>query len=191
MGATHSAVKAIVCDGCGRESSSDHLARRFARLEQATRYRPIHMQAVFLGAQSPASSRAYLYGAENDFVGEAAALLRALQIETAGRTAEIALSEFQRKGFFLTHVLECAPDGGLEDLDLSEALKKKLPLVTRRLRTSLRARRVIVISREMNSVASDLGTAQLGGELFLDGGKAFDLESPESAERLRSTLQAL
>lgn len=191
MSATHSAVKAIVCDGCGRESSSDHLARRFARLEQATRYRPIHMQAVFLSAQSPASSSAYLYGAESNFSGEAAALLRALQIDTAGRSAEAVLSEFQRRGFFLTHVLECAPDGGHDDFDLAAALKKKLPLATRRLRTSLRSKRVVVISLAMNSVAADLGAAQIGGELVLDGGAAFDLESVESAQRLRSLLQAL
>jgi hypothetical protein len=191
MNSTHSAIKAIVCDGCGREGSSDHLARRFARLERATRYRPIHMQAVFLSAQSPTNLEAYLYGAEREFSGEAAALLSVLQIETAGRSAESVLTEFQRKGFFLTHVLECAPDVELSQLDLAEALKKKLPMVTRRLRTSLRSKRVIVVAAAMNLVAADLSAAQIGGELVLDNGAAFDLESAEGAQRLQTRLQAL
>ncbi len=191
MSATHSAIKAIVCDGCGRESSSDHLARRFARLEQATRHRPIHMQAVFLSAQSPRNLEAYLYCAEREFSGEAAALLSVLQIETAGRSAESVLTEFQRKGFFLTHVLECAPDVEHSQLDLGEALKKQLPMVTRRLRTSLRSKRVIALSAAMNLVTADLSAAQIGGELVLDYGAAFDLESAESAQRLQTRLQAL
>ncbi|MBS1842439.1 MAG: hypothetical protein JSS69_08225 [Acidobacteria bacterium] len=191
MNSTHSAVKAIVCDGCGRESPSEHLARRFERLEQATRYRPIHMQAVFLGALSPKDSGAYLYGGEKQFTGEAAALLRALQIEAAGRNPDAVLSEFQRKGFFLTHVLECALDGEPENFDLAQALKKKLPLTMRKLRTSLRSKRIIVISPAMNSAIADLSAGQTGGEVILDGGAAFDLDSAESTQRLLSRLQSL
>jgi hypothetical protein len=191
MSATHSEVKAIVCDGCGRESSSGHLARRFARLEQATRYRPIHMQAVFLSAQAPADSGAYLYEGGSEFSGEAAALLRALQIETAGRSAESVLNEFQRKGFFLTHVLECAQDGEHASSDLLESLRKKLPLAARRLRTSLHPKRVVILSPAMNAVIADLSAAQTGGALVLDGAAAFDLESAESAQRLRTGLLGL
>lgn len=191
MSDPHSAIKAIVCDGCGRESSSEHLARRFARLEQATRHRPIHMQAVFLSAQSPSSPGAYLYGVENKFFGEAAALLQALQIEIPGRSAEAVLTEFQRKGFFLTHVLECPSDNEHSSSDLAESLRRKLPLVTRRLRTSLRSKRVIVLSAAMNAVIAELTAAQIGGELALDDGTAFDLESAESAQRLRAMLQSL
>src|ERR1051325_1226412 len=149
MTRTQAALQKVICDGCGQGTTSGHIARRLERLEQTTSYRPIHIQAVFLGAQSPADLNAFLYGAQNGFQGEAGALLKALQIECDGRAAEAALSEFQRKGYFLTHVLECAADAEVETFDLSETLKTKLPSVLRRMRTSLRPKRFFVISKEM------------------------------------------
>src|SRR4029077_18279979 len=81
-------VKELTCDGCGLEASSEHIARRLKRLKLATRYRPIHVQAVFLGAQSPADDKDFLYAAASGFSGEAAALLRALGIQAEGRDVE-------------------------------------------------------------------------------------------------------
>ncbi len=188
MTRTQTAVQTLTCDGCGQGTSSEHIARRLGRLEQTTRYRPIHIQAVFLSAQSPESVDAFLYGAQNVFQGEAAALLNALQIECDGRAAEVVLSEFQRKGYFLTHVLECSADEQHGSIDLTEALKKKLPSVLRRMRTSLKPKRVFVISREMEAVSTELKTAKAGGEITLDGEAPFDLEDPASVMRLRSVL---
>ena len=188
MTRTQTVLQKVTCDGCGQGTTSEHIARRLERLEQTTRYRPIHIQAVFLSAQSPAKPDAFLYGAQNGFQGEAGALLNALQIECDGRAAEAALSEFQRKGYFLTHVLECAADAEVETFDLGEALKTKLPSVLRRMRTSLRPKRVFVISNEMASVSGELKAAQAGGEVVLDAGAPFDLGDAGSVTRLRSAL---
>lgn len=188
MTRTQAAVQRVTCDGCGQGATSQHIARRLERLEQTTRYRPIHIQAVFLSAQSPANADSFLYGAQNRFQGEAAALLNALQIECVGRAAEAVLSEFQRKGFFLTHVLECAADEEVDASDLGEALKKKLPSVLRRIRTSLRPKRVFVISKEMAVLSGDLKTAQAGSEVVRDRDAPFDLEDAGSVMRLRSAL---
>jgi hypothetical protein len=43
----------------------------------------------------------------------------------------------------------------------------------------------------MNAVIAELTAAQIGGELALDDGTAFELESAESAQRLRARLQSL
>ncbi len=187
MARAQAAVQKVTCDGCGQAATSEHIARRLARLEQTTRYRPIHIQAVFLSAQSPATPDAFLYGPQNGFQGEAAGLLNALQIEREGRAAEAVLSEFQRKGFFLTHVLECAADVESATFDLGEALKNKLPSVLRRFRTSLRPKRVFVISKDMAAVTAELKTAQ-AGEVVLDGDAPFDLDDARSVMRLRSAL---
>ena len=185
MTRTPAGVQEGRCDGCGRGTTSSHIARRLARLEQATRYRPIHIQAVFLSAQSPEGQDAFLYGAENGFKGEARALLSALQIEHEGRAAEAVLLEFQRKGFFLTHVLECAPDFEAEGFDLTGALKDKLPSVLRRIRISLKPKRVVLVSKEIGTLSAALKAAQFGGEIVLDGDAPFDLGDAGSVTRLR------
>jgi len=188
MATSPATLKTLVCDGCGLESSPVHIATRLARLEQATRYRPIHIQAVFLSAQSPVNTEAFLYGAEEELQGEAAALLRAVEIETAGNPADAMLTEFQRKGLFLTHVLECAAEAENSGATLVEALKKRLPSVLRRLRTSLKPKKVVVISQGLMPVLAELKNVQIGGELVLDGDAPFNLEDSGSVARLRSKL---
>jgi hypothetical protein len=184
---TQTAMQQVVCDGCGQGTTSAHIARRLDRLEQTTRYRPIHIQAVFLSAQSPAKEEAFLYAGKS-FQEEAAALLRALQIESVEREADAVLSEFQRKGYLLTHVLECAPEDGVTAPVSVDALMQKLPSVLRRLRTSLKPRKVFVISREIEAVCGELKAAQIGGEIVLDGAAPFDLNDAESVARLRFAL---
>lgn len=184
----HATVQRVICDGCGQGTPSEHIARRLERLEQTTRYRPVHIQTVFLSAQSPGHQDAFLYGVENGFQGEAAALLNALQVEWEGRAADAVLSEFQRKGFFLTHVLECGEDLSVASQDLSKALKEKLPSVLRRMRTSLKPKRLIAISKGLTSVAEHLKTGQIAAQVVLDGDAPFELEDAASVNRLRSVL---
>lgn len=191
MAASPATLKLLVCDGCGLDSSPAHIAARLSRLEQATRYRPIHIQAVFLGAQSPADARAFLYAAEEELQGEAAALLRAVEIDVAGKPAEAVLTEFQRKGYFLTHILECAPEETIAAANPVDALKKRLPSVLRRIRTSLKPKKVVVISQELVPILAELRNAQIGGELVLDVDTPFNLEDSGSVARLRSKLKSL
>ena len=120
--------------------------------------------------------------------GGNAAVLNTLQIPYEKRPTESVLCEFQRRGFFLTHVLECAHDAELQSVDLTQALKQRIPSVTRRLRTSLRPKKVFVISKEMAALKADLKAAQIGAEIVLDGGAPFDLEDAGSVTRLRSVL---
>jgi len=178
----------LVCDGCGQAASAEHVARRLKRLEWATRYRPVHIHALFLGAFSPRDDKDFLYAPNGEFHGEAALLLEALRISTAGKTEDAVHAEFQRAGFFLTHILECPLEG---DASLQTALKKQLPAMATRIRRSLKPKRVVAITPELALVLEDILAMDLGCPVLLDNGKPFRLEGRErenGAARLREAL---
>ncbi len=172
-------------------TTSEHIAKRLHRLELTTRYRPIHIQAVFLSAQSPSDESAFLYSLSGEFTGEAAALLSACRIEFAGRDPETVLNEFQRRGFFLTHVLECVPEGQGTQTSPTQALRNRLPAVIRKIRGSLRPKRVVAISKELEPCLGELKAAQTGAEWVLDAERAFDLSDRTSVSKLTSALKGL
>ncbi len=183
---------ALVCDGCGQAAWGEHIARRLQRLEWTTRYRPVHIHTLLLGAFSPREENDFLYAPGGEFGGEAALLLDAAGIATAGKTRDAVLAEFQRAGFFLTHVMECPieGEGGLPP-DAHAALKVRLAAVATRIRRSLKPRRVIVVTEELAPFADDIFALNLGCPVLLDRGKPFRLESgagENGVERLREAL---
>src|SRR5437667_11287355 len=93
---------ALRCDGCGQAASAEHIEQRLRRLEWTTRYRPVHINTLVLGAFSPREEKDFLYAPGGEFHGEAAHLLDALGISTVGKAADAVHAEFQRAGFFLT-----------------------------------------------------------------------------------------
>ncbi len=97
----------ILCDGCGQPASPEHIARRLQRLEWATRYRPIHLHTLLLGAFSPPAPSEFLYSPEEVHSGEAANLINAACVSIAGKSADAIQSEFQRRGISTAHVFEC------------------------------------------------------------------------------------
>src|SRR6266478_9620777 len=133
----------ILCDGCGQPAGPGHIARRLKRLENMTRYRPIHVQVLFLAATGPAADTEYLYSAEGEFAGGGAELLRALGIEVSGRTVEAVLTEFQRRGYVLAYVLECAEEktGG----KVMTSLAQRIPATLTRIRRSFKPKRLALL----------------------------------------------
>jgi len=182
----------LVCDGCGQIASAEHLARRLQRLEWATRYRPVHIHTLLLGAFSPHDEREFLYAPGGEFRGEAALLLDAVGISTAGKATEAVHAEFQRAGFFLTHVLECPIESeGRQDAELQTALKTRLGAVATRIRRSLKPKRVIAVTEAMALVVQDILMLDLDCPVLLDRGKPFRLVSgagENGIERLREAL---
>lgn len=119
-------------------------------------------------------------------------MLEVAGIAAAGKTAETVQAEFQRAGFFLTPVLECAfeteSQGGAKRLML---LEQRLPAMGTRIRRSLKPRRVALISVELEAVAQRIAAMELGCPLVLDEGKPFGLDGlngQEAARRLREAL---
>src|SRR5260370_19705224 len=132
---------ALVCDGCGQAATAEHIARRLQRLEWTTRYRPVHISTLLLGAFSPLRDEDFLYaggGKEGEeFRGEAAQILAAVGISTSGKGREAVHAEFQRAGLFLTHVLECPLEGDRAKGQSAEVLAKELEFIASGIRRSL------------------------------------------------------
>ena len=182
----------LLCDGCGQAASPEHTARRLRRLEWATRYRPVHIATLLLGAISPSSDDDFLYSGK--FQGEARALLDAAGVAVSGKPAEAVLSEFQRGGSFVTHVLECPLEAAqANNASLESLLFQRVAAVAARIRRSLKPKRTILFSAELVAVASTLQDGNLGCPVILDSGKPFVVSagSPDGpAARLRDLLAA-
>ena len=64
-----------LCDGCGAQVDEAHIRSRIERLEQATRFRPIHIQVLLLAAAPPSQP-------EDDFYRAATAANRSFASQT-------------------------------------------------------------------------------------------------------------
>lgn len=183
--------KEILCDGCGQAATQEHIARRLKRLENMTRYRPIHVQTLFLGAASPAEDREELYSTEGEFQGEGAEILRSLGIDRAGRSVEEVVAGIQRQGFLFTHILECpVSDSALR----REALRRRLPSVLARIRRSYKPKRVVLVGAELAEFVTQITAASLDAEIVLHYGRPFEwneISDAIPAKAPATPLQAL
>ncbi|HWO35891.1 MAG TPA: hypothetical protein VNO32_44440 [Candidatus Acidoferrum sp.] len=180
----------LPCDGCGQSASPEHIARRLLRLEWTTRYRPVHIGALLLGSVSPLAEEDFLY--RGKFQGEAGRLLEALGISTPGKSPETVLSEFQKGGFFLAHVLECPVETSeAEKSSYQSLLAERVSQVLTRIRRSLKPKRVVLISDSLAPLAAKLSGAELGCPVILDNGKPFGLDSGDFSGAAGHLRQAL
>jgi hypothetical protein len=180
----------LPCDGCGQSASPEHIARRLQRLEWTTRYRPVHIGALLLGGVSPLAEEDFLYAGK--LKGEARRLLEAVGISQAGKSPETVLSEFQRGGFFLTHVLECPLETSEAGKSSCESLlAQRVSQVLTRIRRSLKPKRVVLISDLLAPLAARLSSAELGCPVILDNGKPFGLDSADFSGAVEHLRQAL
>jgi len=148
------------CDGCGQIAEPAHITRRLQRLEWATRFRPVHIQTLLLGRASPERDAEFLYCPESAIEGEARNILQAATLE--GKSREAILTEFQKLGLMLTHVLECPLADGISAEEASAAIQNHLPAAIARIRRSLKPKRVFLISPQLADLAEQLRQADLG-----------------------------
>lgn len=178
------------CDGCGQPATAEHTARRLQRLEWATRFRPVHIATLLLGAVSPPADEEFLYCGK--FAGEARALLDVAGIGVANKSSEAVLSEFQRGGCFVTYVLECPLEAnGSNSLSIGDLISRRVPAVAARIRRSLKPKRTILFASGAATDISVIADADLGCPVLLDESKPFVLASgvqDRSSERLRELL---
>jgi hypothetical protein len=180
----------LACDGCGQSASPEHIARRLVRLEWTTRYRPVHIGALLLGSVSPLADEDFLY--RGRFQGEAGRLLEAVGISTPGKAPEAVLSEFQRGGFFLAHVLECPLETNeATRVSCQSLLAQRVSQVLTRIRRSLKPKRVVLISDSLAPLAARLSSGELGCPVILDRGKPFGLDSRDFSQAALDLRQAL
>jgi hypothetical protein len=178
------------CDGCGQLASPEHIARRLQRLEWTTRYRPVHIGTLLLAAVTPLNDCEFLYSPAGGWDGEAKALFAAAGLTFAGKSAEAALTEFQRGGFFLTHVLECPLEQSLGN-NPQQVIANRFSSVLARIRRSIKPKRLVPISAALEQFVPILNSAELPCSILLDQGKPFTLDADtasEPANRLREAL---
>jgi hypothetical protein len=162
------------------------------RLEWTTRFRPVHIGTLLLGAVAPQNDNEFIYSPGGAWEGEAKILLAAVGLTLEGESTEATLAEFQRRGFLLTHVLECpveeGPGGRIQEL-----IGNRIPAVLARIRRSLKPKRLVPISKWLEQFLPLLTYRELPCAILLDGERPFALDGDlpsEAAGRLRNAVAA-
>lgn len=182
----------LPCDGCGQPASSEHIAKRLQRLEWTTRYRPVHIGTLFVGAIAPRNDSEFLYSGGGEFAGEAGIILEAAGLSATGKAAEATLAEFQRGGFLLAYVLDCPLERSTESSKaISAVLEERLPAVLARIRRSWKPKKLVPISRALQPVLGRLEAAALGCIILLDDTKPFALDGDAVDQAIAHLRQAL
>ena len=183
----------ILCDGCGLPASPDHLAARMQRLEWATRFRPVHIHLLFI-------SLAPMPRLEDDFYGPPESrdffdpFMSALGIlpeagkpagESNGREAGTSrLIEFQRRGYYLTHLSECAPIAehpanlGPDANAAREVISRLAPTLIKRIRFNYKPKHIALLGANLGALIEVF--RQAGISSLLDFNEAAPLTVPNA-----------
>ena len=175
----------ILCDSCGQRASPEHIRMRLARLELATRYRPVHIALLLVCTAPPASIDDDLYAWGRQKASREAAeylegLLQSVGIGTDRSPVE-RLDEFQRKGIYLARLAECAlaPDAKLEDV-----VSRLAGVLVKRITQSYKPARIALLAPVVPDLAETLREAGLG-EKLIAGGQGIEVPSPGDGAGIR------
>ena len=172
----------LPCDGCGQLATEAHISRRLQRLEWATRFRPIHIQTLLLGGIPSQQDDEFLYSPQPSIAGESRTILEAVQLPTEGKSKEAILTEFQKLGLMLTHVLECPLEAHACGSESHMLIQNHLPAAVTRIRRSLKPKRVLLLSGHLQRLAEQMHQMNLGCPVFPSPTGAY-LFSANPAER--------
>jgi hypothetical protein len=173
------------CDGCGVTAASDaHIRRRIERIELATRYRPIHIQTLFLALAPPDPMEDFFYSAAppaaerlsagKQFLAE---VMAQAGISGALTSDSAALAEFQRHNFYLAYVLECPVSEAYPDRDsgkdsdaAARIVRDHAAALLRRIQFSYRPKQLAMVGAGIPELAETL--RQSGADIVAntDGG---------------------
>ncbi|MBZ5662017.1 MAG: hypothetical protein LAO08_16575 [Acidobacteriia bacterium] len=179
----------IVCDGCARPASPDHIAERLARLERATRFRPVHINVLFVALAPTARPEDDFYGPPQSNIFYES-LMDALDITPPAGDAAAHLPEFQRKGYYLAYLSECPIPG--EQGSEAAAISALSPALIRRIRFNYKPKHIALLGNVLAPLIEILQKSGLGPLLLLDQGKPLSI--PVTADLsaragFRSTLR--
>jgi hypothetical protein len=168
-----------VCDGCGAQVDDAHIRQRIERLELATRFRPVHISVLLIDAAPPARAEDYFYRpaaspSDRSSAGREYfdALLHSVGVDSGAQpNEEIALAEFQRRGFFLIGAIECAP---ANPADAPKAIARLAPVLLRRVKTSYKPKSIALLSSGTQPLIAAFQRSDWAGRFILHEGKPFD-----------------
>jgi len=165
----------ILCDSCGQPTSPEHIRERLARLELATRYRPIHIGLLLICTAPPASLVDDLYAWEQQGAGPKARdyLQGLFQCVTSGggNSPGGQLSELQRGGVFLSRLVECpinlnSSASGSNNENLATLYG---PVLIKRIQYSYKSRQIALLAPVALGMADLLSKAGFGPQLIAAG----------------------
>jgi len=166
-----------ICDGCAAQVDEAHIRRRLERLELATRFRPIHIQTLFLDAAPPPAPHDYFYRAAGSAERSVASQMFFDELtKCVGRKPgaalddDSALAEFQRHGFYLAYAVECPVESPEQ---LAAAITRLASTVLLRVNTSYKPKFVAPISSVLRPLIPLLENNSWGERLILHEGKPF------------------
>jgi hypothetical protein len=166
-----------VCEGCGIRTDDAHVARRAARIEAAARYRPTQIKVLFLDSAPPARIEDFFYSPASNRTGRLPAsksyfdeLGKTLGPTLTASTEEGILTEFRRKGYFLTYAVECPFEN---EGELHAALRRLAPTALKRVQYSIKPSYVVPISTPTKELIHLFGLIGWGDRLVLDGAGPF------------------
>jgi hypothetical protein len=196
----------IICDGCGVPASAEHLATRLERLELATRFRPIHIQVLFVTLQPMLRQEDDFYRppVSRDFFDSFLAALdipagKANSHPEADRAESdtARLLEFQRRGYYLTYLSECpappphpADANGVRDSAV-ESISRLGPTLVKRIRFNYKPKYVALLGTSLSLLLEVFAEAGLAPLLLLDNGRPLALPEPGDAASLALFRKAL
>jgi len=181
----------ILCDGCGLQAPPQHIAERVRRLERSTRFRPIHIDVLFI-ALDPAAS------VEDDFYGPPESLelfdslLNGVDIRESvelnpTESGAARLLEFQKRGYYLTFLSECAltqreSDARPRDKGAElQHISRLAPALSRRIRFNYRPKHVALLGGNLNPLVEILRQSEIAPLLLLDHGQPLRLPAAGDA----------
>jgi hypothetical protein len=176
-----------LCDGCGAQVDDAHIRQRIQRLEFATRYRPVHIAALLIDGGPPARIEDYFYrpAAHRDERSPESknyfdAVMKAAGIDLNSQpNEESALTEFQRRGFFLAGAIDCAPAN-------PAAIERNAATLLRRVKVSYQPKSIALISPLTQPLVARIQQQTGAAALILNDGAPFEI--PAQAESLAKAL---
>ncbi|HET9400710.1 MAG TPA: hypothetical protein VFO34_07145 [Candidatus Acidoferrales bacterium] len=170
----------ISCDSCGLPASPEHIAARLARLELATRYRPVHISTLLVCTAPPTRVEDDLYSWESNAASSASRSYLASLLACAGVAREKSpadqLAEFQRLGFYLARLVECPLDPHARTDDLA---RRYGPTLIKRIQLSYKPRHVALLGPVAPGL-KELLLPQLEN-LLVNAGQGIVMPAPSSA----------
>ena len=163
----------LICDGCGVPVNEEHTRERIERLELSTHFRPIHIQVLLIDAAPPDRLEDYFYRAALDGSVRSAASQRYFDdlaqgigaLVGSGAREEAILGEFQKKGFFLAHAVECPIGPGCEREDM---VRRLAPMLVKRVQFSYKPRLIALLSQASRELLGALREAGWSDRLVLE-----------------------
>lgn len=181
----------VQCDSCGVAAAPEHIRARLARLELASRYRPVHIGLLLICTAPPAAIDDDLYAWDRQKAGAEAAEYIEGVFQSVGigseKTPAQRLAEFQRRGIYLARLVECPLAPGVR---LANITPKAAAVIVTRITQSYKPGRIGLLATVAPGLAEALRWAGLGEKLIARG-QGIEIPSPDDMQGIAQVRKKL